>query len=83
MDISIAAVHNRLSALLRQVENGPTSITRRGKTVGVLISPEEYENLRQVKAYIQMLNLAHELRASASASAGELYWASRQELEGQ
>jgi prevent-host-death family protein len=81
MDISIADAHNRLSALLRQVENGPISITRRGKTVGVLISPEEYENLRQVKAYIQMLNLAHELRDSASAA--ELYRASRQELEGQ
>jgi prevent-host-death family protein len=81
MDISIADAHNRLSALLRQLEKGPISITRRGKTVGVLISPEEYENLRQVKAYIQMLNLAHELRESASAA--ELYRASRQELEAQ
>jgi prevent-host-death family protein len=79
MDISIADAHNRLSALLRQVEKGPIRITRRGKTVGVLISPEEYENLHQVKAYIQMLNLAHELRESASAA--ELYRAARQELE--
>jgi prevent-host-death family protein len=81
MDISIADAHNRLSALLRQVEKGPIRITRRGKTVGVLISPEEYENLHQVKAYIQMLNLAHELRESASAA--ELYGAARQELEEQ
>jgi prevent-host-death family protein len=79
MDISIADAHNRLSALLRLVEKGPISITRRGKTVGVLISPAEYENLRQVRAYIQMLNLAHELRESASAA--ELYRAARQELE--
>ncbi len=81
MDISIADAHNRLSALLKQVEKGPISITRRGKTVGVLISPAEYENLRQAKAYIQMLTLAHELRESASAA--ELYQAARQELEEQ
>jgi len=61
------------------VENGPISITRRGKTVGVIISPAEYESLRQVRAYLQMLNLSHELHESASAQ--ELYRLSRQELE--
>ena len=79
MDISIAEAHNHLSSLLKQVENGPISITRRGKTVGVIISPAEYESLRQVRAYIQMLNLSHELHESASAQ--ELYRLSRQELE--
>jgi prevent-host-death family protein len=64
MDISIAEAHNHLSALLKQVEKGPIHITRRGKTVGVLVSPEEFESLSQVKAYIQMLNLSHELRES-------------------
>ena len=79
MDISIAEAHNRLSALLKLVEKGPITITRHGKSVGVIISPEEYENLRQVRAYIQMLNLAQELREGPVA--GELYRASRQELE--
>jgi prevent-host-death family protein len=79
MDISIAEAHNHLSSLLKQVEKGPITITRRGKTVGVIISPVEYESLRQVRAYIQMLNLSHELRESASAQ--ELYRLSRQELE--
>ena len=80
MDISIAEAHNRLSALLKQVENqGPVTITRRGKAVGVIISPEEYENLRQVRAYIQMLNLSQGLREGPQAS--ELYRTSRQELE--
>ena len=79
MDISIAEAHNHLSSLLKQVENGPISITRRGKTVGVIISPAEYESLRQVRAYLQMLNLSHELHESASAQ--ELYRLSRQELE--
>jgi prevent-host-death family protein len=79
MDISIAEAHNHLSYLLKEVENGPIIITRRGKTVGVIISPDEYENLRQVRAFIQMLNLSHELREGASAE--EIYQASRQELE--
>ncbi len=79
MDISIAEAHNHLSSLLKQVENGPISITRRGKTVGVIISPAEYESLSQVRAYLQMLDLSHELRESASAQ--ELYRLSRQELE--
>jgi PHD/YefM family antitoxin component YafN of YafNO toxin-antitoxin module len=62
------------------VENkGPIMITRRGKAVGVIISPEEYENLRQVRAYLQMLNLSQELREGPGA--GELYRASRRELE--
>ena len=39
MDISIAEAHNRLSWLLKQVNKGPIHITRRGKTVGVLIDP--------------------------------------------
>ena len=79
MDISIADAHNHLSALLKQVKQGSIRITRRGKTVGVLVSPEEYDNLRQVGAYIQMLNLSHELRESASAV--QVYRDSRQELE--
>jgi prevent-host-death family protein len=80
MDISIAEAHNRLSSLLKQVEKGPIHITRRGKTVGVIISPDEYENLRQVRAYLQMVNLSRELHDSG-VSAAELYQASRQELE--
>lgn len=79
MDISIADAHNRLSALLKLVKNGPITLTRRGQAVGVIISPEEYETLSQVRAYIQMLNLSHELRESVTAA--ELYNSSRQELE--
>ena len=80
MDISIAEAHNHLSSLLKQVENGPILITRRGKTVGVLISPTEYENLRQVRAYLQMVNLSRALHESGP-SAAELYQSSCQELE--
>ncbi len=64
MDISISEAHNRLSSLLKQVEKGPILIRRRGKTVGVIISPDEFKNLRQARAYLQMANLSHALRDS-------------------
>lgn len=79
MDISIADAHNRLSAVLKQLKKGPITLTRRGKAVGVIVSPEEYENLRRVQAYLQVLSLSHELRESISAE--EIYRASRNELE--
>ena len=80
MDISIAEAHNRLSSLLKEVQKNPVFITRRGKTVGVLISPAEYENLSQIRAYLQMVSLSHTLRESG-LTANELYQSSRQELE--
>lgn len=79
MNISIAQAHNHLSSLLNKVNEGPIHITKRGKTVGVLISPEEYENLCQVRAYIQMVEISHALRDSISAK--DIYRTSRKELE--
>lgn len=79
MDISIAEAHNRLSSLLKQVEKGPVKITRRGKTVGVIIGPEEYERLRRVEAYLNLLDISREVGEGPGAD--ELYRASRQELE--
>lgn len=80
MDISIAEAHNRLSHMLKQIQQGPITITRRGKPVGVIITPEEYERLRQVQAYLQMMRLAQTLSEN-SGTASELYQASRKELE--
>lgn len=81
MDISVAEAHNRLSHWLRQVEKGKVvRITRRGEPVGVIIDPEDYERLRQVQAYLQMLSLSRSLQDS-EISAQELYQASRGELE--
>ena len=80
IDIPIAKAHNRLSALLKQVQKTPITLTRRGKPVGVLLSPEEYERLRQFEAYSQVVQLSHALRESG-VSAAELYRASRRELE--
>ena len=80
MHISIAKVHNRLSHWLKKVGEGPITITRRGKPVGVIIAPEEYERLRKVRAYLEMLRLSRSLQ-ERGVTAGELFRASREELE--
>jgi prevent-host-death family protein len=80
VNIPIAEAHNRLSALLKKVQKSPIMLTRRGKPVGVLLSPEEYERLRQFEAYSQVVRLSHSLRESG-VNAAELYRASRDELE--
>lgn len=80
MFISITEAHNRLSKLLAQIQDGPMTITRRGKPVGIIVSPEEYDRLSQVQAYLQVLRLSHALR-DRGVTADELYRASRAELE--
>jgi prevent-host-death family protein len=68
MLVSFADVHNRLSYWLEKVSEGPVTITRRGKPVGVLVSPEEYERLRQVQAYLEILRLSRSLQDSGSTA---------------
>jgi prevent-host-death family protein len=80
MSVPITEVHNRLSYWLKRLPERPVVITRRGKPVGVLISPEEYERLRQVQAYLDMLRLSRSLQDS-DVRADELIRASREELE--
>jgi len=81
MEISIAEAHNRLSHWLKQVEKGRTvRITKRGKPVGVIIDPAEYEQLRRVQAYLEMVSLSHTLRETG-VTASELYRLGRAELE--
>ena len=81
INIPIAEAHNRLSSLLKKVQKDPITLTRRGKAVGVLISPEEYERLRKFEAYNNMIRLSETLRESG-VNASELYRISRDELEG-
>jgi prevent-host-death family protein len=80
MSVPITEVHNRLSYWLKRLPERPVVITRRGKPVGVLISPEEYERLRRVQAYLDMLRLSRSLQDS-DVRADELIRASREELE--
>ena len=80
MDISVAEAHNKLSQLLQAAEQEPIFITRRGKPVGVLITPREYVEMRKLRAYLEMLQLAEELRTSGT-TAQEVLLLSRAELE--
>jgi prevent-host-death family protein len=80
INIPVAEAHNRLSSLLKKVQKSPILLTRRGKAVGVLISPEEYERLRKFAAYNSVLRLSQTLRESG-VSASELYRSARDELE--
>ena len=80
MHISISEAHNRLSHWLDQVEMEPLTITRHGEPVGVIVSPQEYERLCQVQAYLQMLRLSRSL-SDSGLRAADLFEASRQELE--
>ena len=80
MQVTITEVHNRLSHWLKKIPEQPITITHRGKPVGVLVSPREYERLRQVQGYLEMLRLSHSLRESGVA-ADELAETSRAELE--
>lgn len=80
MRISVSEAHNRLSLWLNKVEDETVTITRWGKPVGIIVSPDEYESLRQVRAYLQMLRLSDSLRESG-LTADELLRASREELE--
>lgn len=80
MQVSIAETHNRLSKLLKEVDNGPITITKRGQPVGVLMSPEAYEQVQRVQAYLQLVNLSKVLQESGE-TAVSLAAASREELE--
>ena len=80
MDISVAEAQNKLSQLLQAAEQEPIVITRRGKPVGVIITPKEYAEMRKLRAYLEMLRLAEELRHSG-VTVQELNQASRAELE--
>ncbi len=80
LTVPISEVHHRLSYWLRQVHKGPIIITRRGKAVGVLMDPQEYERLSQIRAYLQMARLSRSL-SEGGPSAEELYRLSRADLE--
>ena len=80
MKASITEVHNRLSHWLEKTPDLPLIITRRGKPVAVLVSPEEYERLRQVQAHLEMLRISRLLQ-NCGLTAAELGRTSREELE--
>ena len=80
MEVTLTEAHTRLSHWLKTIAGQPLVITRRGKPMAVLVAPEEYERLRQVQAYLDMLRLSRTLQG-AKVTGNELFDASRAELE--
>ncbi len=80
MEVTITEVHNRLSYWLKKIPERPITISHRGKPVAVLVDPQEYERLRQVQAYLDMLRLSRSLQ-DANVTGSQLSEASRAELE--
>ena len=80
MNVSVTEARDRLSQLLTAAEQEPIVITRRGQPAGLLISPAEYVQLRKLRAYLEMLQLAEELRSNG-ITAKELQHVSRGELD--
>lgn len=76
----IAVAKKEFSRLLREAQQRPVIITRRGQPDVVVMAYAEYEQLRRLQAYQRMLRLADQLRDSG-VTASELYEASRRELE--
>ena len=81
LKVSIAKAKSGFSQLLKHARSEPVIVTRRGKPDSVILPYDEYEDLRRLRAYSNMVRLSHELRDSG-VMASELYEASRGELEG-
>jgi len=80
MEYPIGVAKTEFSRLVREAHKEPIIITRRGQPDVVLLAYTDYERLRRLQGYQQMLDIARKLRSSG-VTATELYETSRQELE--
>lgn len=78
--IPLDAVSEQFAEHLRQLGDTVLTITDGGEAVGVLLSPQVYARIRRAQAYVQMLTIANELRASG-VTVDELMQAARADLE--
>jgi len=81
MKVSIAEAKSGFSALLKRAREELVIVTRRGEPEAVILPFAEYERLRRLRAYSNMVRLSRELE-EVGVTATELYEASRKELEG-
>lgn len=80
MGYPIAVVKRELARVLREAHEGPVIITRRGQPDAVLMSYSDYQHLRRLQAYRQMVRLSAQLR-DQGVTATDLHEASRHELD--
>ena len=65
--ISSRAAKNQFGQLLESAQRGPVRVTRRGRSVGVLLSEEQYQRLRGI-AWEGLANTMESMRKQASES---------------
>ena len=80
MKYPVAEAKKSLSRLLREAQTQPVVITRHGKPEVVMLSYAEYNRLRRLQAFEQLLALNERLRGRG-ALVDDLLQASRTELE--
>jgi prevent-host-death family protein len=80
--VSIADARNHFSELIRKVETKGVDIeiVRRGKTVAVLVNAEEYDRIRKIRAYRQIVEISRRIPKD-SMTVTELIHAAREEVE--
>lgn len=80
--VSVAEAKRDLTKLLREVEEKQLeiTITRRGEPYMMIVRYKDYERLRRVRAYVDLVKISEELKGSG-LKASEIYQESRRELE--
>ena len=73
MKWSTAEARERLSQLVRAVDEEPQVITNRGRPVAVVIDPKEYEAFQQWRAHQSKQTMIEALDALKSACQTESY----------
>ncbi len=80
MEFPIATAKKEFSKILRETQKGPVILTRRGRPDIVMLTYADYERLRRLQAYQQLLKIAEEMRGKG-IRVSELHEESRRDLE--
>ncbi len=80
MRYAVAEAKKSFSRLLREAQTQPVVITRHGKPEAVMMSYTEYNRLRRLQAYEQLLALNERLRGQGPL-VDDLLQASRADLD--
>lgn len=81
MSLNVTQAKESFLDLIRKVEGCESVVLeKRGKPVAALLPYEEYANLLRIKNYLAMQEISEAMKNSG-ITAGEIFRASRQELE--
>lgn len=80
LQISIEHMQSQYTQWSSLLQENPVAITEEGAVIGIMMSPEMYNQLRRIRAYLNIVALSHSLE-SCDVTAEEVYRMSREELE--